>query len=368
MESIAAKVGISAPALYRHYASKYELFAGAVLALGQQLVEATDFLDAEDDSAALLDQAVVALIEVTLANRESGGLYRWHARYLRGDDQSTLMRQVFVVNRRIQRRLNVIRPSLTSPQLRMLSAGLLSVIGSVVDHHVRSTADDIRAVLTQAASTLLAAELPAAGQEVARPAARRIFASEAGAYEAVLHAAMVLFHEHGYPETSMTQIASAAGIPASGIYRYFAAKSDILVTGLRRASDRIAADLADIRAAHTDPRRALIALIDAYVATSFTHPELASTYYIERVNLPAADQTLLRDVQRSTIDSWVQLLTAVRPDLTATRARFLVHAALSLVVDLGRLVHYDRLTADNSAYPQACVRTLMGFTLFGIRE
>ena len=91
MEAIAAKVGISAPALYRHYASKYELFRGAVLALGQQLVDCTDFADAESadaDPATTLDRLVEALIDVTLANRESGGLYRWQARYLHGDDQS----------------------------------------------------------------------------------------------------------------------------------------------------------------------------------------------------------------------------------------------------------------------------------------
>jgi AcrR family transcriptional regulator len=52
MEAIAAKVGISAPALYRHYASKYDLFRGAVLALGQQLVDCTDFADAEPAEAA----------------------------------------------------------------------------------------------------------------------------------------------------------------------------------------------------------------------------------------------------------------------------------------------------------------------------
>ena len=47
MEAIAAKVGISAPALYRHYPSKYDLFRGAVLNLGQQLVDCTDFVDTE---------------------------------------------------------------------------------------------------------------------------------------------------------------------------------------------------------------------------------------------------------------------------------------------------------------------------------
>ncbi|MGH3597795.1 MAG: TetR/AcrR family transcriptional regulator, partial [Mycobacterium sp.] len=95
MDAIAAKVGISAPALYRHYAGKYDLFRGAVLALGQQLVDCTDFADADpceiSDPAATLDRLVDALIDVTLANRESGGLYRWQARYLHGEDQSALM-------------------------------------------------------------------------------------------------------------------------------------------------------------------------------------------------------------------------------------------------------------------------------------
>ena len=43
MEAIAAKVGISAPALYRHYPSKYDLFRAAVLNLGQQLVDCHRF-------------------------------------------------------------------------------------------------------------------------------------------------------------------------------------------------------------------------------------------------------------------------------------------------------------------------------------
>src|ERR1700730_15956743 len=157
MEAIAAKVGISAPALYRHYASKYDLFRGAVLALGQQLVDCTEFADTEPteisaaDPAATLDRLVGALIDVTLANRESGGLYRWQARYLHGDDQSILMDQLRVVNRRIQRPLIAIRPNLTSSQRWMLSAGMLSVIGSVVDHRVQLPADDIRAQLAGAA-------------------------------------------------------------------------------------------------------------------------------------------------------------------------------------------------------------------------
>ena len=370
MEAIAAKVGISAPALYRHYASKYELFRGAVLALGQQLVDCTDFVEAESadvDPAATLDRLVDALIDVTLANRESGGLYRWQARYLHGEDQSTLMDQLRVANRRIQRPLTVIRPTLTSSHRWMLSSGLLSVIGSIVDHRVALPSDEISALLADVASAVLSAELPQPEEALIRPASWQIFESDTGVYEALLQASMVLFNAKGYPETSMAEIASAVGIPVSGIYRYFPGKCDILSTGLRRAADRISGRLSAILTGLAEPRQMLTLLIEAYVATSFANPELVAIYYTERVNLTRVDQELLRSVQRSTIDGWMRLLTAARPALTPTQARTLVHAAMALVVDVGRLVQYEH-PADNSAYPQACVRKLMEVTLFGRGE
>jgi AcrR family transcriptional regulator len=370
MEAIAAKVGISAPALYRHYASKYELFRGAVLALGQQLVDYTDFADAEPadaDPTATLDRLVDALIDVTLANRESGGLYRWQARYLHGEDQSTLMDQLRVVNRRIQQPLMVIRPKLISSHRWMLSSGLLSVIGSIVDHGIALPADEIRTLLAEAAAAVLDAELTKPEDALGRPSSWRIFESDTGVYEALLQASMVLFNAKGYTETSMAEIASAVGIPVSGIYRYFPGKCDLLSTGLRRAADRVSGRLSAILTGLAEPRQMLTLLIEAYVATSFANPELAAIYYTERVNLTRVDEELLRSVQRSTIDSWMRLLTSARPALTPTQARILVHAAMALVVDVGRLVHYEQ-SADDSAYPQACVRKLMEVTAFGRGE
>ncbi|OBA80567.1 TetR family transcriptional regulator [Mycobacterium sp. 1164966.3] len=362
METIAAKVGISAAALYRHYDGKYDLFRGAVLALSQQLVDCTD-IEELDDPAATLDQLIAALIDATLDNRDSGGLYRWQARYLRAEDQTTLTDQLKLVNRRIQKPLMKIRPDLVSTQRWVLSAGVLSVIGSIVDHNARLPADDIRELLAEAAAAVLGAELPHPRDVIPRPVSWRIFAEDAGVYEALLHASMALFRQRGYAETSMAEIAKAAGVPVSGIYRYFSGKCEILSTGLRRAADRVSGQLSPVLGALTEPRQALVLLIDAYVATSFANPELAAVYYTERVNLTPADQRLLHNVQQSTIDSWVRLLTAARRSLGPMQARFLVHAAMALVVDLGRMVNPDG-KADESPYTQACVRKLMELTLF----
>jgi AcrR family transcriptional regulator len=378
LESIAGEVGISAPALYRHYASKYDLFRDAVLALSQQLVDATDLAtDLAADPAAgpadelLLDQLVQAVIDVALRNRESGGLYRWQARYLREADEARLVDQLRLVSHRLQQPLAERRPTSTPLQRRILATGLLSVAGGIADHRVRAPVEDITDVLSAASSALLNAELPTPENFVPGAPAWRIFTPDAGTYEALLHASMTLFHAHGYAETSMAQIAAVAGVRVAGIYRYFPGKADILSTALRRSSDRLSAELSRVNSNRPEPREALTQLVDAFVATSFANPELASIYYSERVNLTPADLKTLRNAQRSTIDSWVRLLLSARPECTATQARFLVHAAMGLVVDIGRLVHYDRPEADpadsadaDHAYPQACVRALMHAVLF----
>jgi AcrR family transcriptional regulator len=362
MEAIAARVGISAAALYRHYSSKYELFRDALLALGQQLVDCTAFADdaALDDPQQILRRLVAALTDTAMANRESGGLYRWEGRYLRGDDQATLIAQMRSVHHRIQRPLIMIRPELTSRQRWILSTSALSVTGSIVDHRAKLPAIQVRALLADLADAVLAAELPDVQDVVAEAPRPSTTVAETSKYEALLNESMRLFNLQGYRDTSMEDIATAVGMPASGIYRYFSGKSDILAAAFRRAADRLSADLSAIVTTVSDREDALTTVIDAYVARSFDQPELDYVYYTERLNMTPADQKILRNVQRSTVESWVELVVPVRPEWTPGQARFAVHAAMSLVVDLGRLMRYK-----NSAQTRAVVERLLDLTLLG---
>jgi AcrR family transcriptional regulator len=360
MESIAARVGISAAALYRHYASKYDLFRDSVLSLGQLLVDATAFADdaTADEPQFVLRQLIEALIDTALLNRESG-LYRWEGRYLRGDDQATLMSQMRTVHHRIHRPLSIIRPELSSRQRWKLSTSALSIAGSIVDHRAKLPAAQVRVLLADLAEAVLSAEV--ADDDGGRPSARSVPPRTASSkYEALLNESMRLFNQKGYRETSMEDIASAVGMPASGIYRYFAGKADILAAAFRRAADRLSAEFSTISATITDPAEALTAVIDVYVKRSFDEPELDYVYYSERLNMSAADQKILRNMQRATVESWVDLVVAVRPEWTAAQARFAVHAAMSLVIDLGRLMHYEY-----SEQNFATVERLVDLTLLG---
>jgi len=361
METIAARVGISAAALYRHYSSKYELFRDAVLNLGQQLVDCTAFADDENGDPELTVRPLVsALIDTAMANRESGGLYRWEGRYLRGDDQATLIAQMRTVHYRIQRPLVAIRPELTSRQRWTLSTAALSVIGSIVDHRAKLPAIQVRALLADLADAVLAADLPDVANTVvdAGPPVAKV--TETSKYEALLNESMHLFNLKGYRDTSMDDIATAVGMPASGIYRYFSGKSDILAAAFRRAADRLSAELSTIVTTVPDREEALTAIIDAYVRRSFEQPELDYVYYTERLNITAGDQKILRNLQRANVESWVHLVASVRPEWTPGQARFAVHAAMSLVIDLGRLMRYE-----NSAPMRAIVERVVDLTLLG---
>lgn len=363
MENIAARVGISAAALYRHSQGKYDLFREVFLALGQQLVDATAFADAlpaDGDPEEQLRALTGALIDATIVNRTAGGLYRWEGRYLRGDDQRALAEQMKLINRRLQRPLIRLRPKLTSRQRWILSAATLSVIGSITDHRSRLGNAEIRAALTDIASAVLHAELPTQRGRGSEPFPAVTLTSAAGTYERLLHESMRLFNERGYRETGMEDIAAAVGIPVASIYQYFPGKAAILAVYYRRAADQLSGDLSSILATRADPEQALAQLIEAYVTRSFANPELACVYYTERHNLPDTDAVLLYNIQRSTVESWAGLAVAASPDLSLGRARYAVHAAFALAVDIGRLVY-----PDTSAAASLTVRRLMEVTVLG---
>jgi AcrR family transcriptional regulator len=359
MEDIASRVGVSATALYRHYSGKYELFRGAVLSLGQQLVDATELADSDDDPRVDLGLLVAALADTALATRESGGLYRWQGRFLSDDDARELNRQLHAVHRRVQRPLAALRPGLSSRERWTRSTAVLSVIGSIVDHRARLPAARIRALLAELCMVIATSDLVVPADD-APPRVTPKRRTPESKYEALLDAAMRLFNEKGYRDTSVEDIAAAVGLPASGVYRYFARKSDLLAAPFRRATDWLSAEVAADTSTARDPEDALTTVIDAYVKRSFQHPELAYVYYTERLNMSVADRNVLRRQQRSIVEAWVELVTGMRPEWTAAEARFAVHAAMALVIDIGRLTDYR-----DTEQTRAMVSGLLDLTLLG---
>ncbi len=299
------------------------------------------------------------LISTTLRNRSSGGLYRWEGRYLKPEDQEVLNQQIKLVNRRLQRPLSRLRPQLKSRQRWTLSSAVLSVIGSITDHRAQLPDEQTHSTLTRIARAVRDADLPddePGGDGAAKPSV----ALAAGEYEQILHAAIMLFNERGYRETGMDDIAAAAHLPTTSLYRFFSGKGAILAAIYRRAADRVSSDLSEILGSTDNPTDAVTELIAAYVRRSFARPELAYVYYAERSNVPPEERTALRSIQHATVEAWVHQVHLATPEIPTEEARFAVHAAFSLVVDLGRLMQYE-----NTEISRAVVCHLLHTTLLG---
>src|SRR5215475_6534695 len=88
--------------------------------------------------------------------------------------------------------------------------------------------------------------------------------------EALIRAGMELFIERGYDETTLAEIADAAGVSTRTIFAYFPSKEDILFSTIDSMCDALAQALAE-RPANTD---ALSALRDFILASAHEKTEL----------------------------------------------------------------------------------------------
>ncbi|MBY8857792.1 TetR/AcrR family transcriptional regulator [Nocardia sp. CA2R105] len=361
MEDIASRLGISSAALYRHYPSKYALFREELLRLGSGTVTTVTLPDDSVDwtPEQRLAHVIDAMIADTIANRPTVALTRWERRYLDDTDRETLDEQFRTSIAVVRRLIDDLRPELSSRDSLVRAVTLFSVISSVGDHHAALPVKPLTAVLNSAAWAVVRADLPEPQADPRTPRAVEI--PQSFKHELLLKKAVELFHERGYPNVSVEDIATAAELSAaSAVYRYYRSKSDLLAAAFRRAADRMAGAIGPATASSSTPAEALSKLIDLYVVGCFAERELTFVYYAEFGHVPPEERTMLRNVQRLIVAEWVKLLVQVRPELSQAQARILVQAAFSLVVDLGRVFgEGDRIC------PQDRVISLLEVTLFG---
>jgi AcrR family transcriptional regulator len=147
----------------------------------------------------------------------------------------------------------------------------------------------------------------------------------------ILAAAADLVARNGYHAVSMAEIGAAAGITGSGIYRHFESKSALLVALFDRVIDRLLEDERTIVEDVSDLGEALRRLLAGQVEFVVADREVAQVYHREINNLPEEDRRRLRRKQRLYVEEWVYLLNELRPELTDTDARVIVHAAIGAV-------------------------------------
>lgn len=268
----------------------------------------------ERPAAERLGHILDALIAASIANRRSAALLRWQNRYLEAADRQILIDQLTATDAVVRALLAETRPELDGADRTVLAAAAMSVIGSISDHHVSVPVRPLTTLLRAACRSVTTCELPPLNSTDTES----VGASEIPLtfkHELLLKRAVELFHARGYPNVSVEDIATAAGLPASSaVYRFYRSKGDILAAAFRRAADRVSAAIGPAIAASDSPEQALTTLIELYVTGSFAERDLTFVYYAEISNVPAEARTVLRNIQRLNVEEWAKLLAAVRPE------------------------------------------------------
>lgn len=328
---IAQSVGVTAGALYRHFSSKQDLLAHALTdAFDQGLLVVRR--ESPDDLAAL----VAGLATTAGERRHLGVLWNREARHLDDTVRHRLRAEFFAFLGEFQAHLQAARPELEPGAAELLAWAALAVLTSPSYHSAEMAPDAMidllrRMTLAVCTSPLVARSADAEGSPGGgaglTPRSRR---------EAILTAATRLFYAQGYQATSMDEVGSAVGMTGTGVYKYFDSKAQLLSATIARASEPLQLGLTMALASATSPADGLERALDAYIDFALVHHDLVGILVSEVTNLPDEQRHDVRRAQHDYVGEWIQLLGQARPELSEVRARFVVHAVLSIVNDVTR--------------------------------
>jgi AcrR family transcriptional regulator len=330
MALIAERVGITAGALYRHYATKAELLEAVVRNAFPYVIPQAADLTLEK----LIDREIASVAE----RPHMAGLWSREVRYLPEDVRQEIravMRQAAQTHVGL---LRASRPELTQDQAELIAWAIQSVLSCLGRDSVRLPAGGGQPLVRGAARALAGAPLPDAslagdGAEPRRSARLAPVSTR----ERLLIAARRQFAAFGYREASMARIGAEVDVTAQNLYSYFVSKAALLRAVLERGTHALWLDLDTALDLAADPVAALRAVIRGYV-------RLSRDWAGVRLDL-ASDPGLaeeFRGPQREYVAEWVALVREVRPALGPAEARALVQIALTTINDLSGIWHLAR--------------------------
>ena len=328
---IADSVGITGPALYRHFRGKQDLLLATIRSAIDEIADSLEGVTS-------LDEALLVLGSRSIERRAIGVLWQREVVHLPDDTQAELRARSVHAVEPMRAAIAQARPDLGASEHDLLLWAALAVLASPGYHAVVLDPDRFQTLLIEAAGTLFTTYQPP-------PANRPTIAATHGTGtllpttrgEAVLTVATRLFAQHGYQSVGMDDIGAAAGITGASVYYHFAGKAAILEAVLTRCLEALMFDLSRAFDVTGDPGEALDQILQGFVRVSIQRGTVIGALLDEIVSLPEEAQESIRQTRRTYVAEWAGLLVRHRPELTDAEARVLVHAATAVVSALLRV-------------------------------
>lgn len=342
IDEIGAEVGISGPAIYRHYRSKEALLSEVVSATVDQLYEAAVAAAAVPQTAAR--EVVRALVTSTIEQPAP------ITSYLREWPRSQVGNADYIIERErvtasLWRKIMRVRhPGLTDVQAAMRQRAVMGGVSAAALGGRDIAEDRFAELLVESAHAVITTR--------PRPARRR---TEAGSWRpndkrraTIFRAAMGLFAERGFAGVGIDEIGEAVGISGPSIYRHYGGKSDILVQAYDLSANRVAVGVEDALRRASSAEDALARMARSYAAIALDSLAVITVTERENAAMPP-DAQRWQATQGEAREGWRVALRELRPDLHENEVRLRVRTVFPFVNQAARAARGDETAMDDVA-------------------
>jgi len=337
IERIGAAVGLTGPAVYRHFKGKHDILAHALMnqgELAERICRRTDEQGGHPEEKLRL---LLSRFGEMTANGDEATLWRREQRHLDDTQREVLRRHIAASQEVFADRIAAARPGLGVRKARLLALAVLVMYANTPEFRGTLSQDRLLQLQTAMARALIDCELPdpePGVRPLPEPGRRR----PAGRRERILDVAARLFNERGFHNVQMNDVARAAEISTATLYQHVNSKTDVLRAVLERGAQGLHYVTAEALACAATPRQALDALIESYIRQLLgVHGRVMSILTTDLLYLPEQVQAALRESQREYIAEWVAAIEALTEGLTAVDAGVLARAAIGVLTDLASL-------------------------------
>jgi AcrR family transcriptional regulator len=332
---VAAEVGMTGPAIYRHFGSKQGLLVAAIKS-GLDQVDHSLRIGATGDGLPLVIDQVAGVI---LQRKDLWSLYQREARHLDFDSRAELVAAFEDLLGRFTAAVAEARPGRAVHSIELSVYACLAVLASPSVTPVRMPLRRYRTELSEiAVRVAMMDDSPRAVRMRSTPRPAEVdLVWEGGTEGRILAAATRLFQDRGYRAVGVDDIAAQVGMAGPSVYHHFPGKAELLVRVLGHATDLLSRNRCRARETATTDLDRLRAMVRGYVELAVRHRGLFDVYVTEVKYLPRRAERMIATAIRSDVECWSGLLERVRPDLDPQSVLLRVFAARAVTTDLIRV-------------------------------
>ena len=345
IDDIGAAVGVSGPAIYRHFRGKEAVLAAVLEASAVRIADAIDAA-AETRAGEPIDVLVQHAVSAALAHPTSLATY-FRERHRLVDPPAAISDAEQRIRRAWRAALRSFHPGLDPGDADLRQAAMVGALAAIAGRPPTVTRPRLDELIVTSAVAML--RMPPTAPSSPEPTGAPAWQAPPSRRDQILGAAMRLFRDRGFHGVGIDEIGEAAGITGPTVYHHYPSKAEILVDAYDRAGQRVSVGVDDALASARSAADALERLARSYVGVALDNLDLIVVTTGEGGALPAEERPRMARRGRAVRDAWAGVVRELRPELTEPETRLIARTALPLVNHAAYVAEARTSQADHIA-------------------